>query len=158
MEGYEVITSDEHKLGHVVGRIGDNLIVEHGTIFKSRNALPRAFAEIDEAAGVVRTTIPKEILESSPKVHDGELDERAVAEHYGLASGFDSPATAGYGDLNPDDPAWTADDDARAAGLETATEQRARIHSHMGPGEGPNDAISSPGITGGDRYRDAKGT
>ena len=27
MEGYDVITSDEHKLGHVVGTIGDNVVV-----------------------------------------------------------------------------------------------------------------------------------
>jgi hypothetical protein len=139
MEHYEVITSDEKKIGHVVGEIGDNLIVEHGTILKSRHALPRTFAEIDKAAGVVRTTISKEILESSPKVNGDGVDEQAVAEHYGLASAFDDPATEGYGELNPDDPAYTAEDEERAAGIEPAAQRRAHMHEHMGPGEGRLD-------------------
>ena len=156
MDGYEVITSDDERVGHVVGFLGDSLIVEHGTIFKSRNALPGTFVDVDDEARTVRTTISKEILRCSPEVEDGTVDERAVAEHYGLASGYDDPPTEGAGELRADDPAWTSERDARRAGLELPAEQRARIQGGMDPGEGPNDNISSPGITGGDRARDAK--
>src|ERR687896_2445775 len=111
MEGYEVITSDDAKAGRVVEVRGDNLSVEHGTLFKSRHALPRTFVEADESEHVVRASVSKQILESSPKLEDGEVDERAVAEHYGLASGFDAPPAEGYGETTPDDPAFGADRD-----------------------------------------------
>ena len=107
MEGYDVITSDEHKLGHVVGTIGDNVVVEHGTLRKTRHAVPKAFVHVDNGEKVVRLTVSKELVEESPKVQD-EFDARAVAEHYGLASGYDAPATLGDGELLPDDPALTA--------------------------------------------------
>jgi hypothetical protein len=155
MEGYEVITSDDSKVGQVIGVSGDNLIVEHGAIFKSRYALPRAFAEVHDAERMVRATVSKEILESGPKVENGRVDEQAVAEHYGLAAGYDAPPTQGQGELLPDDPARTADEDARLAGLGSADEDRARMREHMEPGEGPLDRGDSPGMTGGDRFRDA---
>jgi hypothetical protein len=155
MEGFEVITSDDAKAGHVVDVRGSNLIVEHGTIFKSRHALPQTFAHVDESERVVRASVSKEVLESSPKVDDGEVDERAVAEHYGLAEGFEAPTSEGYGETIPDDPALGAERDRERAGMETTEEQRARIRERGEPGEGPLDSISSPGITGGDRARDA---
>jgi hypothetical protein len=155
MEGFEVITSDDAKAGHVVEVRGDNLIVEHGTIFKSRHALPRTFVDIDEGGRVVRASVSREILESSPKVDDGEVDERAVAEHYGLAEGFEAPPTEGYGETVPDDPALGAERDRVRAGMTATEEERARIQSGSEPGSGALDSISSPGITGGDRARDA---
>jgi hypothetical protein len=155
MEGFEVITSDDAKAGHVVGVRGDNLIVEHGTIFKSRHALPQTFVDVDESERVVRASVSKQILESSPKLEDGEVDERAVAEHYGLAEGIEAPPTEGYGETVPDDPAWGAERDRQSAGMAATEEERARIRSGTEPGEGPLDDISSPGITGGDRARDA---
>jgi hypothetical protein len=154
VHGYEVVTSDEHKAGHVVGEVGDNLIVEHGTIFKSKHAVPRMFAVVEDDERVVRLTISKAILEGSPKLEDDEIDEHAIASHYGLAGGEDAPPTEGYGDLLPTDPARTADEDARNAGLEAADEARARIHEHQEPGEGRLDRPESPGLTGGDRFRD----
>lgn len=156
MEGYEVITSDEAKAGQVVEVRGDMLIVEHGLIFKTRHALPLTFVAPNDAERVVRASVSKDILETSPKVEDGQVDERAVAEHYGLAAGYDSPPTQGEGELVADDPAWGADRDLERAGIERPEEQRARIASEQGPGEGPLDSISSPGVTGGDRTRDAK--
>ena len=155
MEGYEVITSDDAKAGHVVEVRGDNLIVEHGTIFKSRHAVPRTFAESEDDGRVVRLSVSKDIVESSPKLDGDEVDERAVAEHYGLASGYDSPPTEGYGETTPDDPAWGAERDRQSAGMAATEEERARIRTGTAPGEGPLDDISSPGITGGDRARDA---
>ena len=61
MEGFEVITSDDAKAGRVVDVRGDNLIVEHGTIFKSRHAVPQTFAHVDEAERVVRVSVSKQI-------------------------------------------------------------------------------------------------
>lgn len=156
MEGYDVITSDDANAGKVVGVQGDNLIVEHGTIFKAKHALPRTFVEVDEDARLVRASVSKDILESSPKLDDGDVDERAVAEHYGLAEGYDAPPTEGYGELTPDDPAFGAERDRQSAGMAATEEERARIRRGTAPGEGPLDEISSPGITGGDRARDAK--
>jgi hypothetical protein len=155
MEGYEVITSDDAKAGHVVAVRGENLIVERGTIFKSRHAVPRTFAEAEDGDRVVRLSVSKEIVESSPKLDGDELDERAVAEHYGLASGYDAPPTEGYGETTADDPAWGAERDRQSAGMAATEEERARIRTGTAPGEGPLDDISSPGITGGDRARDA---
>lgn len=155
MEGYEVITSDDSKVGDVVGVSGDNLIVEHGTLFKSRHALPQTFVHVDDDERIVRASVSKDVLNASPKVEDGQVDERAVAEHYGLAEGFDAPPTEGSGETLPDDPAWGAERDRQRAGGEATEEERARIRTGTAPGEGPLDDVSSPGLTGGDRARDA---
>ena len=105
MEGYEVITSDEQKAGRVVEVKGDNLIVEHGLLRKTRHAVPKVFAGADTSERVVRLSVSSELLEASPKVEDGSVDERAVAQHYGLAAGEPAPESKGYGELTPDDPA-----------------------------------------------------
>ena len=84
MEGYDVITVDEHKVGKVVGESGNYLIVEQGTLRKSKHPLPREFAHVDDAEQQVRVTVPKEIVSDSPTVDD-KIDERAVNEHYGLS-------------------------------------------------------------------------
>jgi hypothetical protein len=83
MEGYDVVTVDEQKIGKVVGESGDFLIVEQGTLRKSKHPLPREFAHVDDSEQQVRVTVPKEIVSDSPTA-DEELDERAVREHYGL--------------------------------------------------------------------------
>jgi len=62
VEGYDVITSDDSKAGHVVGTRGDDLVVEHGTLRKTRQLLPRTFVEVDDSAKVVRATITKDVL------------------------------------------------------------------------------------------------
>jgi hypothetical protein len=123
VEGFDVVTSDDEKVGHVVGKEGDLLIVEHGTIFKSRHALPETFVRVDEGARVVRTTLSKHLIESSPKVGD-EVDREEIAAHYGLAEGAVAPETAGYGALNADDPALSADQQAQRLGVRTAEEER----------------------------------
>ena len=123
MEGYEVITSDEHKIGHVVGVEGSNLIVEHGLLRKTRQAIPTTFAHTDESEQVVRVSVSKDIVESSPKIENGSVDERAVAQHYGLAEGEPAPETAGYGDVVPDDPARSAEQEELRTGIEPAGRQ-----------------------------------
>jgi hypothetical protein len=127
MEGYDVITSDEQKAGRIVDEKGDNLIVEHGLLRKTRHAVPKAFAQADDSERVVRLTVTNEIVEGSPEVEEGSLDERAVAEHYGLASGEPAPETEGYGELMPDDPARSAEQEELRTGVEPAAARRARI-------------------------------
>ena len=99
MEGYEVVTVDDDKVGKVVGESGNFLIIEQGTLLKSKHALPRELAHVDESEQKVRVTAPKEIIDDSPKVDDDGFDERAAAEHYGLAPS-DGPGTEGYGITN----------------------------------------------------------
>jgi hypothetical protein len=152
MEGYDVITSDDHKVGRVVAVDGENLIVEHGTLFKSKHAVPLTFAHTDEAEQVVRVSISKEILEGSPKLEDGSFDRRAVAEHYGLAAGFAAPETQGEGELLPDDPGLSAEEEELRAGIKPAAQERVEMRKKMTSGE--SGAPSSPGATGGDRARD----
>jgi len=103
------------------------------------------FAEVDEDAQVVRTTLSKSLIHESPKVN-GEIDRQAIAEHYGLAEGFTDPPTRGLGDVLPDDPAFGADD---------GVQERVSVRNAMTTGEGQLDeAPPSPGVTGGDRRRD----
>lgn len=155
MEGYEVITFDDQKAGTVVGREGQFLIVEHGSIFKHRRPVPDTFATVDEDANVVRLTVSKEILETAPELHDDELDVGAAAAHYGLAEGDAHPETLGYGRVAPTDPATSAETERLATGELTGPAERATMHGHLGPGQGRNDrGLASPGITGGDRGRD----
>ena len=146
MEGYDVITSDESKLGHVVGTIADNLIVEHGTLHKTRHPVPKVFAEVHDDEKAVRLTVSKELVCEAPKVKNGSLDEQAVAEHYGLAAGYDDPETNGAGELLPDDPAWTAENDEQRAGIPTAEQERLRARE-------PDPEPESPGLLGERRFR-----
>ena len=120
MEGYDVIGSDEGKLGHVVEVDGDFVIVEEGHLRKKRYAIPTAFAHPDDGEQVVRLTVSKELVEDSPTFKDGELDRQAAAAHYGLAEGYDAPETKGYGELTPDDPAWSAEQEGLRTGVEPA--------------------------------------
>ena len=65
IDGYEVIGSDDAKLGRVVAVDGAFLIAEEGTPRKKRHAIPKAFAHPDDSEQVVRLTVSKE--------PDGEL-------------------------------------------------------------------------------------
>jgi hypothetical protein len=134
MVGYEVIGSDEHKVGKVAAVEGDLLIVEGGLLHKTKHAVPRTFAHPDDDEQVVRLTISKDLVDNSPALKNGEVDRHAVAEHYGLAEGSEAPGTEGYGEVLPDDPARSAEQQERRTGVEPATERRARIR------EGESDA------------------
>src|SRR5438874_1915808 len=142
MEGYEVLTSDGAKAGHVVGTRADSLIVEHGTLRKSRHLLPRVFVEVDDSAHVVRASITKDILEASPKLDGDAVDEHAVAQHYGLAAGFAGPETKGAGELLPDDPALSAEQEELRLGLKTPEQERLDIL------EGRDTEAHEPGSPG----------
>jgi hypothetical protein len=127
VEGYEVVGSDNGKLGHVVAIEGEFLIAEEGTLRKKRHAIPKAFAHPVDGEQVVRLTVSKELVEDSPTFKEGELDREAAAAHYGLAEGYDDPETKGYGELTPDDPAWSAEQQAARSGIESASERRVKI-------------------------------
>src|SRR5437867_2677725 len=98
MEGYEVITSDDAKLGHVAAVKGDILIVEHGWLRKRRHPVPQSFAHADASEQVVRLSVSRQLVQDAPEVENGSVDQQAVAEHYGLAAGYDAPETEGAGE------------------------------------------------------------
>jgi hypothetical protein len=127
MEGYDVVTIDDEKVGTVAGESGDYLIVEHGLLGKSKRALPRQFAHVD-GEQQVRITVGKEVFLDSPEL-DGDLDEQVVREYYGLAPS-QGPATEGYGVTESGDPARSSEEQAQRAGVEPAVEERARIRKH----------------------------
>jgi hypothetical protein len=79
-------------------------------------------------------------------VNGDGYDEQAVAAHYGLASGYEAPETEGYGEVLPDDPATTAEDDARRAGISSATEER--LHARSGDDPAARQQATSPGLLG----------
>jgi hypothetical protein len=136
MEGYEVITSDDRKAGRVTEVKGDNLIIEHGLLVKRRHAVPKVLAHADDSEKVVRLSVSSELVENSPKIDNGHVDQRAVAQHYGLAAGEPAPETKGLGEFTPDDPARSAEQEELRTGVEPAPRQRARIRegeSEPGP-------------------------
>ncbi|HZE29520.1 MAG TPA: hypothetical protein VE055_05440 [Gaiellaceae bacterium] len=113
MEGFEVIGCDDGKLGHVVAIEGDLLLVEEGKLRKSRHAIPKAFAH--------------------PTTRSTSCG-KAIAAHYGLAEGYDDPETKGYGELTPDDPAWSAEQEEIRLGLEPDPKRRVEIREGHEPG------------------------
>jgi hypothetical protein len=149
MEGWEVVTADDEKIGRVVGEADGYLIVEHGHLIKSRHPLPTAFADRREEQRQVCVSVPKSMIQDAPKVQGTEFDRDAADRYYGLAAGMPGAPTEGYGDLEPDDPAWGPERDAEAAGTLPAEEQRARIRM----GKHHERRPSSPGLLGGRRPR-----
>jgi len=129
MEGYDVITSDDRKAGYVIADRGEYVVVEQGHLRKTLHAVPKPFVHTDESEQVVRLSVSSDIVESSPKIKGEDIDEGAVARHCGLAAGDPAPETQGYGDLLPDDPARSSEEEALRTGVEPAPEVRARIRS-----------------------------
>jgi hypothetical protein len=140
MNGYDVLTSDDHKLGTVVEVRDGYLIVEHGRVLKSRHAVPKAFAHPIDAEQVVRVTVSRELVSESPKV-GSDWDEPAIARHYGLAGGTNHPETEGDGVILHDDPAESAAVDGARHGIKSAEQERAEIR------EGEHD-MTTPHVSG----------
>ena len=57
MEGYVVITSDESKVGHVVGESKGCAIVENGLIRHTRHVVPLEFLQHAEGEETYRTSL-----------------------------------------------------------------------------------------------------
>lgn len=129
MDGYDFITAvDDKRWGTVVGREGEYVIIEHGTLRKHRFAVPQDTVEVDDEAKEARTSLSGELISESPKVDD-DFDREAVARHYGLA---ETSATAGG---------------------ETATEERAQIRE--GESDMAGLPEESPALLG-DRLSDVR--
>ena len=143
MEGYDVVTVDDHKIGKVVGETGAFLIVEQGALLKSKHPLPREFAHVDDSEQQVRVTVPKEIVADSPKIDD-DFDEQVAAEYYGLAPS-PGPGTEGYGVSEAGDPSRSSEEQAARQGIEPAVEERAQIR---GGEEQSGLPESSPALLG----------
>jgi len=92
MEGQDVFTNDDHKLGTVLAERDDCVIVETGHVFKTKHAIPREF--LHEHDGTLRATVTKDVVNDSPKVDLDDWDCHAVRLHYGLDGPFavDPPA------------------------------------------------------------------
>ena len=86
--------------------------------------MPKVLAHTDDAEQVVRLSVSGELVDASPKLKDGRVDYRAVAEHYGLAAGDPAPETEGLGELLPDDPAWSSEREALRTGVEPASKRQ----------------------------------
>jgi hypothetical protein len=125
MEGYDVVTIEDEKVGTVTGTSGEFLIVEHGLLRKSKHALPRQFAHVDDGEEQVRITVGKRIFLDSPELDEG-LDEQVMREYYGLAPS-EGPGTEGFGVSGPGDPARSSQEEGQRAGLEPAESERARM-------------------------------
>ena len=82
MQGQNVVTSDDQKLGTIVAERDGFAIVESGHMFKSRHAIPTDF--LHEHEDVVRATVGKDVVHDSPKVDGDTFDEYSVKMHYGL--------------------------------------------------------------------------
>jgi hypothetical protein len=141
MEGYDVVTIDDEKVGTVAGESGDFLIVEHGMLRKSKRALPRQLAHLDPDAQQVRISVGKEIFLDSPELDDGNLDERAISEYFGLAPS-EGPGTEGYGATDRGDPSRSSEEQALRDGGEPTEAERARIR------EGEPDLEESQALLG----------
>jgi hypothetical protein len=94
MEGYDVVSNDENKVGQVVGTHNGYLIVESGMLRKTKHAVPLDMARPDSDDEVVRLTISKEMVEEGPNIED-EGGWQAVADYYGRSSELEGEAAAG---------------------------------------------------------------
>ncbi len=128
MNGYEVVSVlDDKCIGHVSGRVGDFLIVEHGHLRKSQNPLPLSFATVDEANQRVVTTLAHDIVYDAPTAKEGEFDEQAAAQYYGL------------GETQPVDGLVDVDDHELKAEA-----SRAETRSELATGDGETDTVGAP--------------
>jgi hypothetical protein len=118
MDGYDFITAvDDKRWGTVVGREGEYVIVEHGTLRKHRFAVPQDSVDVDDGAKEARTSLSGELISESPKVDDA-FDHDAVARHYGLDdAGGPSAAEASGGDTAVEERAQIREGESDMAGL-----------------------------------------
>src|SRR4051794_5768220 len=109
MEGQQVVSSDDQKLGTVLADRDGCVIVETGHVFKTKHAIPREF--LHEHNGELRATVTREVVTNSPKADLENFDPAEVRAHYGLdvtfevdpdPDGLDSAETLGTrNDIEP---------------------------------------------------------
>ena len=98
MQGQDVVTSDDQKLGTVIAERDDCVVIETGHVFKSKHAIPKSF--LHEHDGVLRATVTKDVVDDSPKVDLENWDGEIVRLHYGIDGPFETDP--------PEDAAHTA--------------------------------------------------
>jgi hypothetical protein len=123
LQGYDVVTSDDHKIGTVVDERDECLIVEHGHVFKAKHAIPKTFVSVDDDARIVHATITKDIFTDGPKVTD-DWNCEAVLQHYGLVGGLEEPDMAG--------PEATAETAGAQLGMTPPEQERAEMREGTG--------------------------
>jgi hypothetical protein len=101
MEGMDVVTSDDQKLGTVIAERDDCVIVETGHVFKTKHAIPRTF--IHEGGDVLRATVTKDVFNDSPKVDLDNWNCEEVRFHYGLDGPYEVDPDPEDGTKRPDD-------------------------------------------------------
>ena len=99
MEGYDVVSNDDQKVGHVVDKQNGYLIVESGLVRKHKYAVPLDAARTDGDEEVVRLTLSKQMVEEGPTVDDGNW--QAVEEYYGRSSEQEAQDAAGHPTCRP---------------------------------------------------------
>jgi len=149
MRGYEVVTSDDRAVGHVVDVRDGYLIVESGRWLKTRRPVPREFVHIVDEAAKAFVTVPRRVLLDAPEVdRRGQFDHRRAAFHFGLAEDFAEPPAGGGGESLPHDPAWGPEHDSRAARRDASEHRRAEIRKHLRPGYPDEHRHPSPALFG----------
>ena len=85
MDGYSVVTTDDKRLGRLVGMEGDYYIIEVGSLLRrTRYALPKRYISIIREKDCARVRVSKETLCGGPRVgRNGAVDEEAIATYYG---------------------------------------------------------------------------
>jgi hypothetical protein len=86
MEGRQVVTSDDERLGTVLAERDGCVIVETGHVFKTKHAIPHDF--VHEHDGVLHTTVARDVVADSPKVDVDHFDAGEIRRHYGLEVEF----------------------------------------------------------------------
>jgi hypothetical protein len=119
MEGYDVVSSDDSKIGHAVGTKDGFLIVESGMLRKTKHAVPLDMARADDDEKVVRLTISKQMVEEGPSLDSGEADWQAVSDYYGRG----------------------AELEGQTAGVEPSDEQRAAMRESL---KSPDTDVGPP--------------
>jgi hypothetical protein len=87
VRGYEVVASDERRMGRVVDVKHGYLIVESGWLRKLRRPVPREFVHVVDEAAKAFVTVPRRVLRDAPHVdRRGDFDIAKAARHYGLTA------------------------------------------------------------------------
>ena len=129
MEGQDVVTSDDHKLGTVVAERDGCVVVESGHVFKSKHAIPTEF--LHEHDGELRATVGKDVVHDSPKVDGETFDVNEVKAHYGLV------------EVHTSEPEPALPVDQETTGLDPA--DSASFGGHPRTHVGVNDRSAKPG-------------
>jgi hypothetical protein len=134
VRGYEVVTSDDRRVGTVSDVRDGCLVVETGRLRRRRRPVPREFAHTVDEAGKVFVTVPRAALRDAPRVRrSGDFDVQEVARHYGLVAAYE-----GTGGRGP------------------AEHRRAELRRQMRPGSPERHGPPFPSLPGEHRLEESR--